>query len=167
MEVWKDAPDYEGFYQVSDAGRVKRIKRYRATPGIKKPTLGKNGYFVTWLWKHNTAKLLYVHRLVCAAFHGEPQPGHCCNHKDGNRLNNHPSNLEWMTLSQNECHAIAYLGKSNAGERNGQSKLTEEQVLEMRKLRDKGYTHQRLGNLFGVGRKTAGDIVNRKRWRHI
>ena len=47
-----------------------------------------------------------VHMLVCAAYHGpRPSDGHQCNHKDGDKLNNHPDNLEWVTQAENMQHA--------------------------------------------------------------
>lgn len=109
MEMWKDIPGYEGEYKVSNYGNVKSFKS-------KKPKM------LTWhqskltkrhpepmyhieLWNNNKRKTFKVHRLVAQAFipnaEGKPQ----INHKDGDRRNNHVSNLEWVTGSENMVHA--------------------------------------------------------------
>lgn len=168
METWKDIPGYEGIYQASGQGRIKRIKRYRNTPGVLSAHVAKSGYVMLSLWKNNKGLSHYVHRLVCAAFHGAPAPGLWCNHKDGNRLNNCADNLEWMTPLENERHAIANLGKSNAGERNGRAKLTDRNVISIRSLYQTGkLTHQEIADMFGVSRRNVGNIINKKLWRHI
>ena len=100
-EYWADITDFEGVYQVSSWGNVRRIKRSRgAQIRNKKATLDKHGYLVLTLWKDNKQSRKYVHRLMAEAF----IEGDCSltvDHIDGDKLNNRLDNLEWVTLSEN------------------------------------------------------------------
>lgn len=111
-EVWKDIKDYEGLYQVSNFGRVKRLK-YTMPTKIKhnnfitkkehlmKLSLNKKGYLYVKLCKNGKTKHFQVHRLVACAFipnlSNKPQ----VNHLDENPLNNCMDNLEWSTAKEN------------------------------------------------------------------
>lgn len=125
-ETWVDIPTYEGIYQASTFGRIRtpegktthsvrhgtRLWKSRILKNKTKVAL-KEGYKVT-LWKDKKPKDLLVARVICAAFHGMPEDfleKHSkvkltVNHKDGNRFNNHPENLEWMTIGENIQHAL-------------------------------------------------------------
>lgn len=109
-EVWKDVPGYEGLYQASNIGRIKSIT-YR-TEHILKPATHRCGYLWVILTNGKIRKTLYVHRLVCLAFIGNPENKETVNHKDGVRNNNHVSNLEWATMAENTKHAFAYLNRT-------------------------------------------------------
>lgn len=110
MEVWRSIKGFEGFYEVSNLGRVRTIPHYSNYKGnlerhikgrIKKLSLDKNGYFVVSLYKGKKMKLCKVHRLVAEAFiennAGLPQ----VNHKDEQKTNNAVSNLEWCDAKYN------------------------------------------------------------------
>lgn len=107
-EIWKDIIGYEGMYQVSNLGRIKSKERIAfrgdGTPlhlkeSIMTPTC--NTYLYARLRKDGKYKCLGVHRLVCQAFHPNPNNYPCVNHKDNNPLNNTSDNLEWCTHSYN------------------------------------------------------------------
>lgn len=100
MEVWRDVKGYEGLYQVSDWGRVRR--------GNKLLHLNTNtyGYKHITLCKNNVPKTALVHTLVADAFIENPQSKPQINHKDGNKENNTVANLEWVTQEDNNRHAI-------------------------------------------------------------
>lgn len=111
-EIWKDIKDYEGLYQISNLGRVKRLKRL-STDGLKKyvdeekmlkPWVSNMGYYTVCLRKNGTSKKMSVHRLISCAFIPNPYNLYTVNHKDGNKLNNSISNLEWMLLADNIRH---------------------------------------------------------------
>ena len=124
MERWKPIAGYEGFYEVSNHGRVKSIKRSVPNPacggqytvnerilhqaqsdfGHKNVVLSKNGV--------STHKL--VHRLVAEAFLENPNDYPCVNHKDENPSNNNLSNLEWCTQKYNSNYGNASEKKSAA-----------------------------------------------------
>ena len=121
-EIWKDIKGYEGYYQISNFGRVKSLDRYVATTGnpsgkrlikgkLKKPTerIGKNGngYYHINLDKNNNSKLFTIHKLVAETFIPNPDNLPCINHKDENKHNNHVDNLEWCTIAYNNIYGTA------------------------------------------------------------
>ena len=102
-EIWKDIKDYEGLYQVSNLGRVKRIvgkgcKKER----ILKPFKNGKGYLQVALCKNSDTKQPYVHRLVMETYNPcENMKDLQVNHRDEFKENNCLSNLEWMTAKEN------------------------------------------------------------------
>lgn len=117
METWKDIKGYEGIYQISDKGRVKRIGSYRnqatswKSGRLLKPTPKDRGYMIVGLSNNNKVKTAYVHRLVAEAFIPNPQDKPTVNHKNGDRSDNNASNLEWATYLENNIHSIEVLGR--------------------------------------------------------
>jgi hypothetical protein len=114
LEQWKDIPDYEGLYQVSDLGRVKSLERRVFTlnknciykPIIIKSFVTKRGYFEVRLCTNNTSKAKKIHRLLAESFIPNPNQKPQVNHIDANRLNNKISNLEWVNNRENSCHRV-------------------------------------------------------------
>lgn len=114
-EIWKDIPGYEGYYQVSNLGRVKSLSRIVANPlgayiskeRILKLTHRKDGYINTSLLKDKVAKKMFVHRLVAMAFIPNPNNYPDINHKDENPSNNCVENLEWCTEKYNLNYGTA------------------------------------------------------------
>ena len=106
--IWKDVAGYEGAYQVSSAGEVRRIKGGKgAAVCCKKLTVcPATGYLKVALWSHNKGVTHLVHRLVAKAF-VQGDDSLTVNHIDGNKLNNVPSNLEWITKADNTRHQHA------------------------------------------------------------
>jgi len=117
MEIWKDVVGYEGYYQISNLGRVKSLKKrvpfetygvrkLRTLPEkILKQHKNECGYMYVPLAKDTKKKKHKIHRLVAEAFLPNPEMKKCVNHKDGNKVNNCVSNLEWVTHSENMKHA--------------------------------------------------------------
>lgn len=105
-EKWKDVVGYEGIYKVSDLGRVIRIKKCKGTQGNNMLTPKKNesGLYVTLRNQGNDVQKK-IHRLVGKAFIFNPENKPQINHKDGNRWNNHRTNLEWNSQSENMIHS--------------------------------------------------------------
>lgn len=99
MECWREVKGFEGLYFVSDYGRVRSQKK------ILSPKKEKNGYLRVTLYKTRKAKTVSVHRLVAEAFLGPCSGNMQINHKDGCKVNNHVSNLEYCTCSENIKHA--------------------------------------------------------------
>lgn len=98
-EIWKDVVGYEGLYQVSNLGRVKRNRH------IKSTSLDRGGYVTVSLCKKSNQKTLKMHRLVALSFIPNPLRKKTVNHIDGNKKNNCVDNLEWSTYSENHKHA--------------------------------------------------------------
>jgi hypothetical protein len=114
VEQWKDIPDYEGYYQISNLGRVKSLEKtlvirerkcvYKAL--IKKNLISKRGYWEISLYKNNKECRKKIHRLLAICFIINPKNHPQVNHIDGNRLNNEILNLEWVNNRENTCHRI-------------------------------------------------------------
>ena len=111
--MWKDIKGYEGVYQISDEGQVKRFYTTKK-PKILKNRPSANYYTVSLSHKCNK-KTYAVHRLVADAFLVKPEGATEVNHKDGNKLNNNVENLEWVTQKQNQIHAMEKLNKNPFG----------------------------------------------------
>lgn len=109
-EIWLDVVGYEGLYQVSSLGVVKRIpSRNQPIGGVIKPIDNGNGYFGVGLCKDGLKKRTYIHRIVAIAFHKNTNGKAEVNHIDGDRSNNKADNLEWVTRSENHKHRYDYL----------------------------------------------------------
>lgn len=80
-----------------------------------------------------------------------------------------PLDVEWICA---KCHRAEtplpkVMGAPTPGERNGQAKLTETDVLSMRRLRQRNWTYQRIADRFGVDKKTAMRAAKGEQWKHI
>ena len=104
-EIWKDIPNYEGYYQVSNIGRIKSLNyRNTKTPKVlKASTENGSGYLFVTLVKKSKRKVRTVHQLVSEAFLNHKPNGNklVVNHKDFNKLNNNASNLDIITAREN------------------------------------------------------------------
>lgn len=110
-EIWKPVSGYEGFYEVSDCGRVRSVERTvrssrgnatkRSPSKILKQVLLKSGYLTVELCKYGIRKKKLVHRLVAESFLDNPNNLPQVNHKDENKSNNVIDNLEWCSLVYN------------------------------------------------------------------
>lgn len=99
-EVWKDIEGYEGLYQVSNLGRVKRVTTGRILKGGK----DKDGYLQVTLCKDSTKSTKKIHRLVAQAFVSNSENKPEINHIDEDKANNRVNNLEWSTRKENNNH---------------------------------------------------------------
>lgn len=107
-EIWKDIVGYEGLYQVSNLGNVKRLKGYKGREKgyiveehLIKPSINSNGYQNVVLCKNGKTKTFTMHRLVAIAFLYNSDNLPQVNHKDENKLNNCVDNLEWCDSKYN------------------------------------------------------------------
>jgi len=162
MEHFKKIKGYPN-YLISDQGRVYSCKRKK----FLKLRKDKDGYLRVDLSKNGIVKTHTIHRLVANAFIPNPENKETVNHIDGIKINNFVENLEWATHSENTQHGFDN-GLMQKGSEHVNSKLNEDQVLEIRKLYKTGdYTKTALGKIFCVSDVNIGDIINRKRWKHI
>ncbi len=108
-ERWKEIEGFYGYYLISDFGRIKSIGGWcgsaKRKEKIRSTSLTKDGYIKVRLNKKDKDKTVRVHRLVAEAFIPNLENKDTVNHKDGNKRNNHKSNLEWITKVDNVKHA--------------------------------------------------------------
>jgi len=160
----------EGFndYKVSNIGDV-YSEKYNKFKKLK-PRLNSKGYLYVNLCVKGKYSSKIIHRLVAEHFVEGYEEGLVVNHKDGNKTNNHYSNLEWCTLSENSKHSF-FNGLSKlpytSGESNGFSKLKNEDVLKMRELYKNGSSIEDLNLKFNICKRHIRDIVSGKRWSHL
>lgn len=115
MEIWKDIPGYEGSYQASTKGKIRGLNRiclskngsFRTVSNkILTPKIDRYGYYELHLSLKNIRIHFKIHILIAKTFISNPKNKPQVNHKDGNKLNNKISNLEWNTNSENILHAF-------------------------------------------------------------
>lgn len=176
-EIWKPVVGYEGFYEVSNLGRVRGLPRWvNSKNGSFALKAGKvlshhfhsAGYPQIRLSREGRAKTVCVHRLVCEAFNGPPPSAeHEAAHIDGSRDNNAPDNLCWKTAAGNAADRKVH-GTERMGEQIPVGKLTAEQVIEIRaKYQPRYGSLAELGREYGVTRNAIFSIIQRKHWKHI
>ena len=129
MIDWYDIPNFEGLYKISNNGEVLSLGNGKSTnTNFKKQKLlsiniGTNGYKKVKLSKDGKKHWFNVHRLVAKIFVLNPNNNLYVNHKDGDKQNNHYTNLEWCSASENIKHAVKLgLHKPIKGIDNKQSK---------------------------------------------
>lgn len=181
-EEWRAIPGYEGCYEASSHGRVRALRRQVAsvfTPSGKRYsrewperimtlcTNKRTSRVYVYLANEHGRRNLLVHRLIWTAFNGPIPEGLVINHIDSNPANNNLDNLEVVTQSANIRHGYRHGKMSATGSRNGQARLTETNILEIRRLQSCGAATRELAARFGVSRNMIHQIVSRKRWSHV
>lgn len=161
-EIWRDITGYEGRYQISSFGRIKSF--WRGAERILKAEISRNGYLRVDLRSHGSHKHFCVHRLVANAFVDNPNLKPQINHRDGNKLNNQASNLEWVTATENIRHAIEE-GLRPSGENCFNARLTAEQVVFIRD-ECKNLTQKQVAAMFNVNPATINEIRLGKTYRN-
>lgn len=136
MEIWKDIPEYESYYEVSSFGRFRSkertVERSSRTFVRKKmyikTHLNANGYPSVRLIVEKNISRFMVHRLVAICFIDNPNNLSCINHLDGDKLNFNLNNLEWCTHAQNMAHAYD-TGLANGAPKISISQFSKEGVF--------------------------------------
>lgn len=166
-ELWKDVKGFEGLYQVSNLGNVKRLISQRVfAERLIGRTIDRYGYVKRVLSKDGKNNHFTEHRLVAIAFIDNPDNKATVNHINGIKTDNRVENLEWNTIIENHQHAIDNGLKDQKGIKHHKCKLTEEQVLEIREI---GFSQTRmsLSKKYGVSRTNILGIIRGKFWKHI
>lgn len=174
-EEWKDVVGWEGLYQISNMGRVKSLSRWRNCAHVghfRKSKIMKiypdsrDKYLSTILMSNDIKIYVLVHRLVATAFVPNPLNLPQVNHKFGITWDNRASELEWMTKSQNIQHAFdTGLKIGLRGEKNGNSKLTQRQVDEIRaKYIPYIYTKKMLAKEYKINIRNIAHILDNEMW---
>jgi hypothetical protein len=167
-ERWLPAPGYEGWYEVSNRGRVRNLYwviKGRMWPGkILAQPLSWGGYPSVRLRDAGKPKAFFVHLLVLTAFAGLCPEGQEALHGPGGRLDASIGNLHWGTRQENILDRIRD-GTHNRGARHGMARLTQAQVDEMRARWATGETQTLLASEFGTTVGHVSAIVRNKSWR--
>ncbi len=164
-ERWLPVVGWEGWYSVSDRGRVRRDAPASGTT-VGRILSGRPtpfGHLLVELSRNDQGKGFLVHRLVLEAFVGPCSAGEECCHWNGRPGDNRLKNLRWGTSSENKSDMIRH-GRSNRGEKSPGSKLTEKQVLEIRALCIEGVLQREIAIRFGIARRTVSMIFTRETW---
>jgi hypothetical protein len=163
IEIWKPIKNFEGLYEVSDQGRIKSLIRKQER--IRKPSKQKSGYLQVTLNKKGKPYYKWVHRIVAETFLNQIDGKNYVNHKDGNKHNNIPENLEYCTMAENNYHA-GQLNLKPIGSNHTNSKLTHEDLKHVRDLLNMGnLTHKEIAKKFGLHRTAISRIARGESYR--
>lgn len=175
-EIWKDVCGTDGYYQVSNLGRVMSVARVITKKNdqtqivpqkILSHAFDSKGYPVVSICLVSRKKVMKVHRLVAEAFCEKPEGCDVVNHIDNSVDNNIWTNLEWTTTAGNLAHADNQKRRhcsKQQGEANYQAKITLEQVLNIRNLNSQGFSRKVIREKTGIDLKTISRIVLKTRW---
>lgn len=179
----RDIPGYPD-YRVTEAGAIFSCKSGEWRP-VKLFTKGKGGeYFKVKLYRDGEITQATVHSIVALTFIGPRPPGMVLNHVDANKQHNHYSNLEYVTYSENNCHAYRTglkrqikreripkpprTAKPRArfmGEANPSAKLTAAKVIMIRAMHAQGFDSVTIARTFGVSRTCVCKIKRNLMWK--
>ena len=168
IEEWKPVFGYEESHEVSNFGRVRSIDRIASNGRFYNGRIlaikSIRGYSNVTLTFNGTIVTKQVHRLVMLTFkYVENANMLQVNHIDGVKNNNILSNLEWCTPSENQKHSYTIGLQTQSGEENNASKLTWDQVREIRnKYSDLSQT--KTAAIFNVSHSLIGLIRRNKLW---
>lgn len=172
-ERWLPVVGYEGLYEVSDMGFVRRLvfvngntnKPY-AHPRVLKRNKVSTGYLSVDLCKDNTVTKHAIHRMVLTAFVGPCPTGMIAAHGNGNPTDPRLANLRWATWSENETDKFLH-GTDTRGQKNPAAKITEDDVLAIREWRRFGGSLADIGAMFGISRTQVCAIARGRSWKHV
>lgn len=169
-EIWKDIPNFEGYYQASNLGNIRSVDRiskgrwsdnyfYKGKTLLPKKT--RLGYLHVVLVKgYGKRYNKSVHRLVASTFIENVDEKPQINHIDGNKLNNNISNLEWVTPSENIRHGYSN-GLHLKGESHGMAKYSNKIINNIVELWKTGkYTKSEIGRILNVSTTHTHRIIN-------
>lgn len=174
-ERWLPIPGTNDQYSVSSEGRVRSEPTASTTSGrqrgrVLSPTANRKGYLVFRVCLSGGVRWqTRVHQVVAAAFIGARPDGMQVNHKDGDKRNNRPDNLEYATCLDNIRHCWAnglHTADHCRGTLNNKAKLSEDDVRTIRAIYPAKSLRQ-LASMFGVSVQNIACIVKRKTWAHV
>lgn len=178
-EEWRSCPLAPAHVFVSNLGRVKTADRavrafrggahnWQVRPGkVLSPWKGANGYLYVSIKMLDKRPKFLVSRLVASAFCEGFLPELTVNHIDGNKENNLPSNLEWVTKEDNTRHEWRTGLVNLRGENHPSSKLTVDQVRNIRACMRSGVSPTKLARAVGVSVSMLYKIKSGERWAAV
>lgn len=122
QEIWEDIKDFEGYYQISNIGRVKALERkmkkgfctFIKKEKYLKPVTHNGRYLKVTLYKDGKPTIIFVHRLVAQNFIDNPNNYKTINHKNNISDDNRVGNLEWCTQRENTVHSRLFYGTKHS-----------------------------------------------------
>lgn len=171
MEIWKDIKGYERFYQISNLSKIRSLDRIIKHPvhgiclkkgGIMKQSKMNIGYMLITFCKNGITERFLVHRLVASHFISNPLNKSEVNHINSIRHDNSIENLEWVTHSENCCHAYRVGSRKSV-----RRKYSEHDIRTMFKYKTNGKTTTQIANIFNTKPCNISLILNRKSYKNI
>lgn len=165
-ERWVPIRGYEGIYEVSTLGRVRRLVAAYGSPAgmFMKSGHQRGGYRHVVLSRDGRKRIFKLHRLVLEHFVGPMPDGHEINHRDGDKYNNALTNLEYVTRAQNIQHAYAAGLIDRRALAHGSARLSEEDVRAIRVALNAGEARREIAQRFGVTVHAITDIALGRAW---
>ncbi|WP_034752989.1 NUMOD4 domain-containing protein [Chryseobacterium daeguense] len=161
-EIWEDIEGYEGRYMISTYARVKSIINKRNIVLSKSISCGR--FKVTLVDRRGRITSYQCGRLVAKTFKQEPEPNEVLRYLDGNVLNDHVDNVDFITREESAKNRTR---KNTSGERNGMAILTANQVKEIRMKRNSGILYKQLQSEYNVSIGCIHNIVTGKQWKTV
>lgn len=174
IEEWRDIEGFDGWYQVSNTGKVRSCCNSHGTRGkwkLRALSANHDGYLKVRLNKGDKDLTQRVHTLVAEAFLPNPRGYDTVNHKDGNKTNNAVDNLEWADRSEQMIHAYKLgLKKPMRGSSNCNAKLSDDDVRYIRshyKRLSQEFGTVALGRKFGLTNAAVGKVVRGETYQEV
>ena len=166
MQVFK-IPEYKNYY-VDKNGNVYHIKKLKPQIKRQKNRQNSKGYHSVGLYIRSKNKYLWrlIHHLILETFVGLRKPNQQTRHLNGNPHDNRLKNLKWGTSKENIQDTFDH-GNWLVGEKSSQAKLSEKEIIQMRKLRKKGLFYYKIAKKFNISRSQAFRIINNQSWKHV
>jgi len=165
-----------GIFEIDDDGRIWRLAARNAWHTIK-PVMRRraeyqgcrHNYLVLQASIAGKKVIALAHRIIWIYLHSTIPVGLEINHKDGDRTNNNPANLELVTASENQKHSyrVTKTHHPNIGSKNPFSKLTEEGVKNIRTRAKEGERLMSIAKSYRVSYYTIWDVVSGRHWQHV
>jgi|DEB0MinimDraft_10_1074344.scaffolds.fasta_scaffold50225_3 uncharacterized protein (DUF433 family) len=155
-ETWKPILGYEDAGYVSDAGRmIGKSGKFRKT------YMGNSGYERVAIYSRGKRINASMHRLIAMTFCDGYEDGLVVNHKDGNKLNNCASNLEWVTVSENSKHSFDVLGRQPT---RRWLRIPDAEIGKIIRRRENGETYKSIAADYGVRQEAIRNRLKRASW---
>ena len=157
-------------YIVASNGKIYSTKNIGRGKYHKEITQRENedGYMTVTVGKNDNRTKMSVHRIVAMAFIENPDNLPEVDHIDNDRKNNDVSNLQWISSCDNKSKIpFETRSKNTSGMKNGRAKLTDEDVIEIRRLYNEGMRKYEIANKFHRGWSTIHNIIINNTWKGL
>jgi hypothetical protein len=177
QEIFRGVLGFEGLYKISNLGTIISLPRKCGNNrfyGGKTltPYLDKDGYLRVEIKHKQNIKKYFIHRLVAQAFLPNPQNLPCINHKNGIKTDNRIDNLEWVTIKQNNIHAVK-TGLSHPslnlkvyyGSEHYASKFQDNEIIDIRQRSKSGDSFTNIAKFYNVSISTIARICKNQTYK--